>query len=373
MQINIRSKQNQILCPKCFSRFSPDKQKLVCRSDGCSRKGLVFAPEEGQTLTSAQPVCVECGREIPFRLCPHCGFELTGMDSRSPVTPFSIVGAEGSGKSHYLAVMLHALRQEMTKVYGCSLYPMNGDGTLEQFAQQYHHPLFVEGKVISSTAQETVEPLIYSLVFPDGSRNGVTSTLTFYDACGANFTSGRELEENNRSVYNSKGILFLIDPTQFPAVRDRRKELGMQVCPTDPGDLLSRVIHLIRSGVGDNDITKKIDIPIAVCLSKMDILDETLDISSFVRNKPRHLDRPAFDPVDFESCSLEIQSLLESWSGKELVNQITAQFEHCGFFAFSALGGDPASDGTVERIAPHRTLDPVLWLMTQNKIIHTAR
>lgn len=365
----------QIFCPKCFARFYPEQRQLVCRSNGCSRKGIPFSEDEAVIEEGQQPYCAECGREITTRLCPRCGFELGSQVAGEELLGISVVGAEGVGKSHYLTVLLNSMKNEMAKVYGCALYPMGGDITLEQYDRKYFRPLFVNGQCIPSTAQEDVEPLIYSLVFaedakPGGAKGGgLSASLTFYDACGANFESERVMEEGNRSIYNSKGILFLIDPTQLPEIRDLRIAQGKAVCESDAFNQLARTIHLIRSGSGQNDVAKKISIPIAVCITKMDILKQSLDISSFLRYESRHMKQASFDRVDFNSCNLEVMSLLEIWGGKELVNQITSQFENCGFFAFSALGAEPSAEGRVGHITPHRVMDPMLWLLWRNGII----
>lgn len=364
--------KQQIVCPKCFAKYPAGNRLVVCQNAACQKAGQ-HIPESSAGLQNGQPVCPDCGREMSMRLCPHCQFEFSGHSPGAEMLGLSMVGAERCGKSHFLTVLLNSVKQEMSKAYGCALYPLGGDSTIEQYNRQYFRPLFVQGQTLSSTAQEDVEPLIYSLVFPDTGGNGKTTSLTFYDACGANFDSERTMEEINRNIYNSRGILLLIDPSQFPVIRDRRRAQGKPVSEVDPGTLLSRMIHLIRAGSGQGDIRQKITIPIAICLTKLDILRPWLDVSSFVRCGSRHLRQPGFDPVDFESCSLEIMSLIESWSGKDLINQITSQFTHYGFFGFSALGEEPTPTGQVHHIQPHRIMDPFLWLLWRNRIIGTAK
>jgi hypothetical protein len=294
-----------------------------------------------------------------MRLCPKCGFEFSGHSAGAEMLGVSMVGAERCGKSHFLTVLVNSVKQEMSKAYGCALYPLGGDKTIAQYNEKYFEPLFVHGQCVSSTQQEDVEPLIYSLVFPDGrDSGGKTANLTFYDACGANFGSVRVMEESNRNIYNSRGILFLIDPSQFSSIRERRRALGKPVSDVDPATLLARMIHLIRGGGGQSDIRKKITIPIAVCLTKLDIVKPYLDVSSFVGSRSRHLKQSCFDPVDFDSVSLEVMILIESWAGKDLINQIMSQFETYGFFGFSSLGEEPSEDNRVTHIQPHRVMDP---------------
>lgn len=364
--------KHPIVCPKCFARYPGEQRLLVCRNAACP-KSETSMPESSAVPEAGKLNCPDCGQVLTIRLCPHCGFEFSGHSAGAEMLGISMVGAEGCGKSHFLTVLLNSIRQEMAKVYGCALYPLGGDSTIEQYHRRYYQPLFVHGRCVSSTAQEDVEPLIYSLVFPDGNAHGKTANLTFYDACGANFDSVRTMEESNRNIYNSRGILFLVDPSQFSPVRERRRAEGKPVSQVDPGTLIARTIHLIRSGSGQGDIRRKITIPIAVCLTKLDLVRPWLDPASFVRYRSRHLQQPGFDPIDFESCHLEISSLIESWSGRELLNQVASQFAHYGFFGFSALGEEPTPEGLVQHIQPHRVMDPLLWLLWKNKIIGAAK
>lgn len=364
--------KQQIICPKCFARYPEQQRLLVCRESTCKNMGVPVAQSPAH-MEDGQPFCMSCGREITIRVCPICGFEFSGTNLHAEMLGISMVGAEGSGKSHFLSVVVNSIKKEMARVYGCSLYPLGGDNTVEQYYRQYYAPLFEQGRCVSSTAQEDVEPLIYALVFPKDGSNGKTSNLTFYDACGANFRSVREMEKGNRSIYNSRGILFLIDPTQFEAIRDRRKAQGHTVCEVDPSTLLSRIITLIRSSGGQSDLHQKITIPIAVCLTKLDIVRPWMDAGSFIGAQSRHLRHAGFDSIDFNCCNLEIISMIQSWAGSDLVNQVTSQFATWGFFAFSALGEEPAADGKIAHIRPHRVMDPLLWILQQNQIIGLAQ
>lgn len=366
-------KSSAITCPKCFTKYPSGERLLSCQNPDCEQHGKQLRENQANIREDGLAHCATCEREISKSFCPHCGFEYSGKHSIAEMLGVSMVGAERAGKSHFLTVLLNSVKNEMAAAYDCSLYPLGGDNTIEQYNRQYFQPLFEQGRLLSSTAQEDVEPLIYSLVFPENSPNGKTTNITFYDACGANFYSESEMEQSNRSIYNSKAILFLIDPTQFSIIRDRRRAGGKPVCEVDPGTLLSRTIHLIRAGSGKNNIRQKISIPIAICLTKMDIVRPWLDPSSFISNPSRHLRYTGFDSIDFESCNMEIMSLIHKWGGKELINQVSSQFTTYGYFAFSSLGQEPTDDGRVQHIRPHRVMDPFLWLLYQNRIISMSK
>ena len=357
-----------IICPNCFQRHAPEEYTFSCTYTGCARAGRAV-PAAELVIEDGRPVCTACKNVLSERTCPSCGYALVEEDESVPNVPISIVGAEGCGKSNYLSVAIDQLRRSMSQVYNCALYTLGGDDTISHYDARYYQPLFVQGQCISSTQQEEVVPLLYSLIFSGNNLAGRSCNLTFYDACGANFKSEKVMADYNRSIYNAKGILFFVDPFQIAAVREKVKASGRLVSNDDAGTLLSRTIHLIRQGSGRKNIKRKIDIPIAVCLTKMDTIRELLDPASFLLCPSRHTQKPRFDLPDYNSLSLEVQSLLESWSETELVNQITSQFSDYGFFSLSSLGAPPNDTNSINHIAPHRALDPLLWVLWKNHII----
>lgn len=360
-----------ITCPNCFGRHMPEEYAFVCNHSGCAKGGMPI-PAGEVMIDGGRPLCPSCRGLLSERLCPSCGYAVIGEDDNVPTVPVSIVGAEGSGKSNYLSVTIDQLRRRMSKTYDCSLYPLGGDDTINHYDSRYYQPLFVKGQCISSTQQEEVTPLLYSLLFSGVPAAGRSCNLTFYDACGANFKSERVMADYNRSVYNSRGILFFIDPFQIPAVRENAKATGRPVSNDDPGTLLSRTIHLIRQGGGKKNIRRKIDIPIAVCITKIDAIRNILDPSSFLLYPSRHIKYPRFDLPDFNSTSMEVQSLLQSWAASDIVNQVVSQFSDYAFFALSSLGNPPSANNSINHIAPHRVLDPLLWALWKNRILNAG-
>lgn len=357
-----------MVCPNCFQRHATEEYSYTCTHSSCERAGLPIPA--GEILDSGgNPLCPACKSTLIERLCPSCGFPVIIDDDTVPTLPISIVGAEGCGKSNYLSVLVDQLRRRISKAYDCALYPLGGDETISNYDSRYYQPLFVRGQCITSTIQDEVTPLLYSLVFSGQPPAGKSCNLTLYDACGANFRSEKVMADYNRSIYNARGILYFIDPFQLSAVRDNLKSSGRAVSNDDAGTLLSRTIHLIRQGGNRKNIRRKIDIPIAVCITKTDMIRPLLDPSSFTLYPSRHDRAGKFDIHDFTSASLEVQSILESWSEVEIVNQVTSQFADYGFFALSSLGSAPSAANSINHIAPHRVIDPILWILWKNRII----
>ena len=357
-----------MICPNCFQRHIVAEFSYTCTHSKCGRAGLPVTHDK-ILMQDGNPLCPGCRSALIERLCPSCGYPVIIDDDTVPTVPISIVGAEGCGKSNYLSVLIDQLRRKISKSYSCAFYPIGGDETIKNYDTKYYQPLFVKGQCLTSTMQEEVSPLLYSMVFSGDYPSGKNCNITLYDACGANFRSEKIMADYNRSIYNAKGILYFIDPFQISAVRDNLSNIGRPVSNDDAGTLLSRTIHLIRQGSNRKNLRRKIDIPIAVCITKMDMIRPLLDVSSFALSPSRHDKNGKFDVHDFASTSLEVQSILESWSESEIVNQITSQFSDYGFFALSSLGTAPDDTNAVENIVPHRVIDPMMWLLWKNKII----
>ena len=360
---------NMKLCPKCFAPV--EEAGFACCAPHCSRAGIPvsFAPgQKGGTI----PLCPACRTRMTVKVCLECGFELDPDALQRGLLSFSLVGAQGAGKSNYLAVLMRELAGEFCRVYGATLYPTGGDRTMDRYQRTYARPLFDLGVCVPPTDREDVDPLTYTLLFPPNSPAGKTCSLAFYDAYGKNFGSEANMALYNRSIYHSSGLLLMVDPGQLPALRELRKAKGLPVVPGDPQALLLRTVHLLRAGLGLESVDKKIPVPLAICITKMDTIFPQLDSASFLKDPSRNLRRPMASASDFASCSLEMESLLEVWGAGEFLGHVKSQFQDWSFFGLSALGASPSEQGEIPRISPHRVLDPLLWLLWRNQILRAG-
>ncbi|MCL2856623.1 MAG: hypothetical protein FWE19_02720 [Oscillospiraceae bacterium] len=364
-------------CPKCPSLM--ENYRYACQSLACSRAGIPVEESLAETDAAEQkgprpdPGCPECGEVMTLHICPDCGFEVEAEEMRRGFMSVSLIGNAGSGKSNYLAVLVDQLRGEMCKVYDCTLYPTGGDRTMNYYEREYRRPLYEQGVCVTATQQEDLNPLTYTLLFEgQGGRPGRGVGLAFYDSCGEKLETQQEMAAMSRRLLGSGGILLLLDPSQLPAIREARKAKKLPVLPSDAQALLLRTIHIIRAGLASGEVEKKIDIPIAVCLTKLDTLYPHLDPASFVGAPSRNLRKPMLNKADISSCNLEVMALLESWGGGEFVRHVRGQFSNYCFFGLSSLGCEPGSKNEVDRISPHRVLDPMLWLLWQSKILQAG-
>lgn len=323
-----------------------------------------------------KPVCEECGQPLVTKVCPKCGGELPLNIGTAKSYPIAIIGAKETGKSNYVAVLINQLKNEIGHAFNCALMAC-GDKTLNRYRTEFYDPLYRHRTCVRGSDAGDVDPLIYSLIFQRKGglfKKAVNDavSLTFFDTAGENLNSLASMQTFNRYLYHSSGIILLLDPLQLPAVRDELQgKIRLPEENTDVNTILNRTIEIIRTGSGLTDLSKKIDIPIAIAFTKIDAVDELLDPASCLKNDSAHIRKGLFDKIDFEDANNEMQSLVESWLGMELYQTVSTQFSNFAFFGLSALGSNPDMDNKIPKFRPFRVADPFLWILSQEQIIPT--
>jgi len=364
------------LCPRCFEKQDIEDVEYLCtntsRDKSCSRaiekKAFKYEGKE------KNPKCDECGQPLVTKVCPKCGFVLPLGIATTKNYPIAIIGAKESGKSNYVAVLINQLKNEIGRAFDCSLMAC-GDNTLNRYKSDFYDPLYRHRIPAKASDAGDVEPLIYSLLFQRKGRffghavNDAVS-LTFFDTAGENLNSIASMQTHNRYLCNASGIILLLDPLQLPAVRSELEgKIRLPEENTDVNTILARTVEIIRAGTGLSDMSKKIDIPIAISFTKIDAVDGMLDPASCLKNDSSHVRKGIFDKKDFNDSNEEMQSLVESWLGTELYQNVSMQFSDFAFFGLSALGSNPDVDNKIPKFRPFRVADPFLWVLSQEGII----
>ncbi len=363
-------------CPRCFEKQDIKDVKYICtnKSKASSCQNAI----ERKALESAhkikKPLCDKCGKPLISKICPKCGFELPfGIESTQNY-PISIIGAKECGKSNYVAVLIDQLKNNIGRSFDCSVMAC-GDSTLNRYQKEFYDPIYKHKTCAGATDAGDVEPLIYSLLFRrkhmfSSRKFNDAVSLTFFDTAGENLTSIASMQTHNAYLYSSSGIILLLDPLQLPYVRDRLdSKIRLPEENTDVNTILARTVEVIRRGLGLTDISKKIDIPIAISFTKIDAVDSLLDPMSCLKNDSTHVKNGFFDERDFNDSNEEMQSLVEKWLGVELYQNVSMQFNDFAFFGLSALGSNPDIDNKIPRFRPFRVADPFLWLLAKKGII----
>lgn len=382
-------------CPYCFEKSSLAAVKYRCQSSPAKcalepdavlsqhmglrtptlQKRVIEKKKEKFSFKSmmgggAQVRCDQCEEISNTKICPRCHNELPHTLDKTGSFFFAIAGAPSSGKTHYIASLIIALRGRLGHKFNCNLQALN-DITIQTFNDVYKKPLY-EGKTIDKTQPGFKNPLHYSLSFLNG-RNKISSTTTmsFFDTAGENLSGKSQMAINNKYIYNSSGILLLIDPLQLRGVRAKinSNKIDLEAKTTDPIIILESIINLIKS---ETNVSGKIEIPIAIVFSKIDALDDILDEDNSLKYESDH--EGYFNLAEFNDVNNTIQDMLGEWQDDEdIINIARHNFSQYAFFGVSALGCHPGKSNVVTHLKPRRVEDPFLWLLYANKLIKAKK
>lgn len=378
----------RLLCPYCFSHFAgkemafrcanptsacppePDQQLGRFLGQPAVPRPRTFVPLAGYLDRGVKRSAVcSCGYETRLKLCPHCHNDWPASLESTDNLVLAIIGAKDVGKSQYIAVLIHELTHNFGMRFSASLNAVD-DRTRERYASDFRRYVYDEKTVVPTTVAGRTYPLIYRLTFEEGTfyKHLRVVTLVFFDTAGENFNTTSTLNAHNRYMANAKGILFLLDPLQIPAVQGRLPQIKKFPDErTNPIDVISRTDEVIRA-VLDLDVRKKIDIPVALAFSKLDAVRPILPRGSVAYSDSRH--EGYFDLSDFEQMNETMRSHVSQWVGVGFEQLLRQRFSEYAYFGVSSLGGSPDERGRIPGgVAPFRVVDPFLWLLYRLHVI----
>lgn len=366
-------------CPYCYGEHTALDCSMTCSYNvpgtTVTCKTNVVKDANGFIPQKDKARCLKCQEARKRIYCDVVKKEIpTGFtDSRG--LPIALIGAKASGKSNYIAVLIHEIRKRMTARFNCTLDISCSEESKRYYDDYYYNPLFNDGEVVQATATaEQIPPLIFPLRFMD-QKNRIknVANLTFYDTAGENLDSDSDIEIYNRYIPNAKGIILLLDPLQVPSVRNQLQgKMALPAVNTNVAEVLSHVINNIRAV---KNVKGTIRIPIALAFTKMDALEQfgLLPEGCCLLEESEHLRRGVFVQSDFDNTNQQMNDILENFLDAEVL-QMLKQFEKYSLFGLSALGGVPnGSKLSGGEIKPRRVLDPLLWLLAENKYIQIAK
>ncbi len=399
-----------ITCPACFEIFYLDQVHYRCLNPNCTGRqqdqvyakahGLNVAPIMGRAFQAGKstveksylslvlsrfslPVsrgavslnvrCDACGKESSKRLCPYCHFELSYDAGFIDDHVIAIIGGRNTGKGHYLATLVHRLENESGALFNFSLR-MLGDETRRRFEEDYRTPLFRRRTLIQPTQSATVDrrvrlPMVFRLTLKHRQGKRLrAANLSFFDSAGEDMASLDTLSREARYICHAAGLIFLLDPLQIDAVRQRLPagDLPPRDPQADPEYLVERLRELFERQSGLSP-TRRVRTPLALVLSKMDQVWPLLEPASGLRNPGEHFG--FFNRSEAQSVYTEVWGMLQNWLGYGFSNRLQMGFSNYHYFAVSSLGQPPGKDGKVEKISSIRVEDPLLWLLFQMGLI----
>lgn len=354
-----------IICPHCWQSFGLESLLYISVHPALVGDPVLgefeqkrFAPSVFNPL--GQPLDAR-GMVATDMACPRCHLRLpsTLIDLRSFIV--SIAGAPSSGKSYYLTVLVHLLRELLPERFGLSFIDVDPllNATLESYERaifmasdpgavamlpktQQTGSEFSDPVLLSGVPTDLPKPFVFAMTGTDESRG---RNLIFYDNAGEHFQPGADVTVNPATCHLacSNGIVFLFDPTNDATMRSvcdsEDPQVGEVVKISDQTMLLSEMVNRIRRHRNQTAL-EKCPIPLIVAVGKYDVWKK-----AFERSEQLH--QVCRDTPDGEGWALDVGYLCDiSFSLRELmkrfvpglVNAAEGFFESVYFLPVSSFG-----------------------------------
>lgn len=367
------------VCPSCFEELYLGECNIVSgTSTGVVLKYASKGPLARMNVESLNGP--KYALELARRECPACTYHMPYNIELVPSITLVVVGDVFSGKSHYIAALIHQLKTEgLGNTTGYArLRPLTPE-VEHDYSRDYFEPLFFQHRAISPTqpaTAATAKPLVYELVMSPSPKHPPTTTnLMIYDTSGEDYSAVR-IDQFARFALNISAFIFVANPVSMTPIFEKlppQLQTNLQVqyniarkqsATKGLNDVIAQYERYNSNPVGG----RLPDIPIAIMISKADLLNYLNPPRpyNFMRN-PHYaggVDLRNIDVVD-----QEVRELLRTYQQNALV-EATVRFKRAKFFATTATGEppNPITD-LFQKVEPRRCLDPLLWILHELGIV----
>lgn len=387
-----RSQWSPLVCPYCYEAFSEGEILFRCSGRAslsgkpCPRvtdrkllqkmgQGTALPPVFAADVRRDEAICPDCKLPTRLQVCPGCHSRLPANFRTVQGRLIALVGPSQAGKTAFMTVLIHELRHQAGALLNSST---NGadDTTQERYQSKYEWPLYTQSRPFERTTvvQEYLSPLVFRFTMNQQTRFRSYQRellLSFIDSAGEDLVSEFKIELMVNYLAAADAIIVMLDPLQFPGARRRLNRGGPLpvAAPAEeqPGVALDRVTQMLHVGTGGG----KIDKPVAVVLTKLDMLWPMLPADSVLRAPP--VSTTYFDSQESLEIQAGVTGMLSDWEAPE-IDAIVRKNYACGrFFAVSSLGAAPAAGNSApnQGIHPYRVLDPFMWLLSRFNFVRS--
>ncbi len=401
----------RVTCPHCWETFAPEQVLWISEHSDLLGDALLgpeqqqrFLPSrftlEGEALDATGMVCHSLA-------CPKCHLSVPRCALEMETVFLSILGAPASGKSYFLAALIHELRRILPAQFAINF----GDVDLvsNHILNEYEESLFfnpnaeqlvplgnlvrkteLEGELYETIAygNQTImypRPFLFDMrARPEHAKYSAEAPLArllcLYDNAGEHFLPGKDTTSSpvTRHLAQSRALFFVLDPTQDPHFSAAIRALGGEPGAAGKGrmsrqqTILQEAAARIRRYTG-LPLSERHPRPLIMVLTKVDqwsALLQDVDVSEPWRT---FSGRPqaALDGDRIEQQSVRLRQMLMQFC-PEVVN-VAEAFAHDVFYiATSALGDrveiDPATGLRgirPQNIRPRWAAVPLLYALSR--------
>lgn len=386
----------RIKCPFCAFKFHPNDCAVysTTRQDKNGQRVLLRKAPSFRPIARFGPIPLEgpeFAQNMACRECPRCRNLLPYRFELDTCFSIAMVGDAFSGKSHYLAALLHQLmgdeilQQEKVRV---RLWPINPLAKTRW--KEFHETLFENHGSLPGTARfafatekelaenySVREPLIFRMEIGYLAENVDSAiNLVFYDISGEDIASETVIPLYGWPILEAQAIIYFADTLNMERVLDELSKLPdthpqlesasdmiKNKKRTRPHELLECILPVFKR-YNRLDARGKVNTPVAIMLSKSDILDTIARRNKFgsARFLQPGLSNGLVDLEDLRIVDSDVRTFLGQFGETGLIQDREYYFTTASFFATSATGCAPENNHYAS-IKSRRCLDPLLWLL----------
>lgn len=415
--------EEKVVCPHCWNNFYAEHASYITQhtelygdpvlGENAFRRFSYLEVNRDRGGIVLDPK----GEPMLERACPQCHLQIPSALLAGRPRFISIVGAPSSGKTYFLTVMLHQLREELSKFFNLTFEVC--DYHEKSLFSKYAQILFSsddprKASLLEKTARDgelynTIQlngakvvlpkPFIFAVrptVGQGPTGKPQTTSIVYYDNSGESFNFRSDDDGTKRYTQHlgeSDAVLFTYDFLLNSTARQR-----LQLVSQDPQvtgilkasrqeDILTEAIQRIRRYRRLTD-GQLIDSSLIICVQKYDVWKSLLH---YLQKPDVNLDCidhtsieyfrehgiAGLDVQEMNAISLLVRKLLSDYS-HGFVTSAEAHFSRVRYFPVSALGTSPKLEGEFlkiqpDQIRPFRVTHPMLWMLHEWKVIRRTK
>jgi hypothetical protein len=344
-------------CPRCFRRDTLKVEKTVGTPE--SKPRYRGAKAKAKEVTEPEE------NEDTEAICSKCGLRMRRSYLKIPRLCFPTVGVRSSGKTHMLVTAYNRIRKR-TAPSAAIIQPAPSGSDIDKRFDRLIDEIFHRRGEAGATDLVLPDPVLVHL--KDRDRAGANPALVnLFDYSGELINPDVDVNQLKATAVQMDGFMLFLDPTQLygdGANVTLDEQLGML------DQFLAHMRRERKVPVGGS-----IPVPVAVCITKFDLLVNENPIGGqsipFIRHLLKELN-PIPREVTLETIrarsnmveemlplmftGTDVRGIVEGYFGKQVM-----------FFPMSSVGLFEQELGIRDlsrrTIAPYGVAEPLVWLL----------
>jgi hypothetical protein len=381
---------NLVACPYCYHKIDARRLSYQCNGRGSPGKSgctpapdpdrerevgnnepgrTVFPPPPRRPFAPSHAECPKCGSRTGNRVCSCCHTPMSANFGAAASPLIAMVGATGTGKTVYLNVLAHELKNGIRRRFDADVRMPNARQTTVNLEQLYETSnMFAQTAQAASTGGRR-EPVVFEWR-QQHSVAGIprlrTTFLSFYDTAGEDLTR-QDTAHELAYLGAADALVLLLDPFMIPQARNQislpREAIRSQESTVD---VVNRVTEALRIAHGVKS-HKTIKIPVAIAFAKIDAFFDVLGPDHPLTQRPAAGAPPVYDETDGQRIHEYVRALLDDWKADDIDAHLRFNYSKFRYFAVSSLGAQPdyrQQSVDARGLHPFRVDEPLLWLLS---------